>query len=98
MSAPSDRRLAPPSGWAPPPEYREQAQEVCRRHFQMHPDQVERYGEHGMAWCVHDLQYVLSWAAGDAQGHTDLEIAADVVPEFGARLREVAGVVRELAA
>ena len=121
MSAPPDRRLAPPSGWAPPPEFREQAQEVCRRHFEMHPDQIERYGEHGMAWCVHDLQHVLSWAASDAAGHADLEkeirwlagvlaardfpietladdleIAAEVVPEFGDRLREVAAVVRAM--
>ena len=118
----SDRRLAPPSGWPPPPEFRSQAEQVCVRHFEMHPDQVERYGEHGMAWCVHDLQHILSWAAHDAQGHADLEkevtwlagvlksrdfpiatladdleIAAEVVPEFAGRLREVAQVVRALA-
>ena len=69
----SDRRLSPPGGWPPPPEYREQAEEVCRRHFEMHPDQVERYGEHGMAWCVHDLQHILAWAAGDVAGHVDFE-------------------------
>ncbi len=117
----SERRLAPPSGWPPPPAYRAQAEEVCRRHFELHPDQIDRYGEHGMAWCVHDLQHVLSWADGDAHGHVDLEkevrwlagvlkardfpietladdleIAADVLPEFGDRLREVAQVVRGL--
>ena len=117
----SDRRLSPPSGYPPPPEYREQAQEVCRRHFELHPDQVERYGEHGMAWCVHDLQHILSWASYDANGHLDmekevrwlagvlaardfpiqtladdLEIAAEVVPEFAGRLREVAEVVRAM--
>ena len=122
MSAPSDRRLAPPSGWPPPPQYRAQAEQICVRHFEMHPEQVERYGEHGMAWCVHDLQHILAWAESDAAGHVDLEkevrwlagvlaarhfpietladdleIAADVVPEFGARLHEVAAVVRSMA-
>ncbi len=117
----SDRKLAPPSGWPPPPEYAEQAQVICSRHFEMHPDQVERYGEHGMAWCVHDLQHILKWAADDAEGYTDLEkevrwlagilksrdfpiqtladdleIAAEVVPEFAGRLLEVAAVVRGL--
>ncbi len=117
----SDRRLAPPSGWPPPAQYKQQAEEICRRHFELHPDQIERYGEHGMAWCVHDLQHILQWAAQDAEGHTDLEkevrwlagvlaardfpiqtladdleIAAEVVPQFAKRLREVAGVVRAL--
>ena len=69
----SDRRLAPQSGWPPPPEYRAQAEIVCRRHFALHPDQIERYGEHGMAWCVHDLQHILAWAAGDVAGHVDFE-------------------------
>ncbi len=117
----SRRHLSPPSGYPPPPEYAEQAREICRRHFEMHPDQVERYGEHGMAWCVHDLQHILSWADHDAKGHLDmekevrwlagvlkardfpiqtladdLEIAAEVVPQFAKRLREVAAVVRAL--
>ncbi len=57
------RRTAPPSGAAPPATYRVQAEEIARRHLEAHPEDVERYGEHAMAWCVHDNQYILDWAA-----------------------------------
>ena len=64
------RRTAPPSGAAPPATYRAQAEEVARRHLERHPEDVERYGEHAMAWCVHDNQYILDWAA---QPYIDFE-------------------------
>ena len=69
----NERRLAPPGGWPPPPEYRVLAEEVARRHLERHPEDVERYGDHALAWCVHDNQHILSWAAGDADGYVDLE-------------------------
>lgn len=69
----SDRRLAPPGGWPAPPDFRAEAEEVARRHFAQHPEELERYGEHAMDWCVHDNQHILAWAAGDAEGSTDLE-------------------------
>ena len=113
------RRTSAPGGDPPPAQYRSAAEEIARRHLAAHPDEVERFGEHTYAWCVHDNQYILAWAADPyvdfdkeirwlagllaARGYPlgsladDLEIAAEVVPEFGARLREVAAVVRDLA-
>ena len=38
------------------------AREVCRRYRLEFPDEQGRYGEAGMAWCVHDNQHILSWA------------------------------------
>ena len=39
------------------------AREVCRRYRLEFPDEEGRYGDAGMAWCVHDNQHILSWAA-----------------------------------
>ena len=38
------------------------AREVCRRYRLEFPDEQGRYGEAGIAWCVHDNQHILSWA------------------------------------
>ena len=38
------------------------AREICRRYRAEFPDEAERYGDAGMAWCVHDNQHILSWA------------------------------------
>ncbi|HEV2061591.1 MAG TPA: hypothetical protein VGR12_01965 [Solirubrobacteraceae bacterium] len=75
-------RLAPPSGspapidvTAPggaPVDVRALAQEVCRRYGAEYPDEEQRYGDAGQAWCVHDNQYLLHWALLDAQGTTSL--------------------------
>lgn len=75
------RRPAPPSG-TPPPErasvdgreidLRELAYEVCRRYRAEFPDEQERYGDAGQAWCIHDNQHILNWAAGHLAGHVDL--------------------------
>ena len=40
----------------------EPAREICRRYRLEFPDEQGRYGEAGMAWCVHDNQHILSWA------------------------------------
>lgn len=66
------RELAPPSGWPPPTEARARgghvvdllalAREVCRRYRAEYPDERQRYGEAGVAWCVHDNQHILNWA------------------------------------
>ena len=127
------RRTAPPSGAEAPIEVaapdgatidvRDLALKVCSRYYLEYDDEEERYGHAGRAWCVHDNQWLLSWAALDLAGlddivgqvrwlagvlaardfpiqtlADDLEIAAEVVPQFAGRLREVAAVVRELAA
>ena len=81
MSSPS-RRLAPPSG-APAPldveapdgstlDLRSLAKQVCARYRSEFPDEEERYGDAGQAWCVHDNQYILHWAILDAAGATAL--------------------------
>ena len=71
---PAATRLSPPRGGTPPPGsvtladgttlvLAPVAHEICRRYRAEYPDEEERYGEAGMAWCVHDLQWILSWAA-----------------------------------
>jgi methanogenic corrinoid protein MtbC1 len=70
----AERRLRPPSGAPPPTSARVSdgeiqleplAREVCRRYRAEHPDERERYGTAGEAWCVHDTLYLLAWAADD---------------------------------
>jgi hypothetical protein len=83
-------RLAPPSGSAAPVDVvapdettvdvRALAQEVCRRYRAEYPDEEQRYGDAGQAWCAHDNQYLLHWALLDAKGTTSL---ADQVAWLG---------------
>jgi len=49
------------------------AEEICRRYRDEFPDEQERYGDAGVAWCVHDNQHVLAWAVGSRNGYVDLE-------------------------
>jgi hypothetical protein len=89
------RRLEPPSGQPPPTEARlgdgdpldlaALAREICRRYRSEYPDEAERYGDAGNAWCVHDNQHLLNWAAGSVNGYVDFE-------------REVAWLARVLEA
>ena len=44
------------------------AEEICRRYRHEYPDEQERYGDAGQAWCLHDNLYLLSWAVDDADG------------------------------
>ena len=48
------------------------AWEIARRHRAEFPDEQERYGDRGLAWCAYDNQWILSWAAADAAGFEDL--------------------------
>ena len=76
-------RLEPPSGQPPPTEARlgdgdpldlaALAREICRRYRDEYPDEAERYGEAGNAWCVHDNQHLLNWAVGSANGYVDFD-------------------------
>ena len=73
----------PPSGAAPPPtaelangetlDLRALAEEVCRRYSAEFPDEHERYGDAGQAWCVHDNQYLIHWAVVEAKGFGGFE-------------------------
>ena len=67
------RPLRPPQGGTPPPEeatlpdgaavaLRPLAEEICRRYRSAYPDEQERYGDAGVAWCIHDNQHILNWA------------------------------------
>jgi hypothetical protein len=73
----------PPSG-APAPvtaelrdgevlDLRALAQEICRRYRDEFPDEEERYGDAGMAWCVHDNQHLLNWAVAESNGYGGFE-------------------------
>ena len=39
--------------------------EIATRHLREFPDEADRYGEAGFEWCVHDVKYLLWWAALD---------------------------------
>jgi hypothetical protein len=72
-----------PSGYPPPVaaqlpngealDLRSLAQEICRRYRDEFPDEQERYGDAGMAWCVHDNQHILNWAATERNGYGGFE-------------------------
>lgn len=71
----------PPSGFPPPAiatmgalsvDLVALAEEVCDRYYREFPDEDERYGDAGVAWCRHDNQWLLSWAVEDVRGTTDL--------------------------
>src|SRR5918999_6444870 len=70
------REVRAPSGGTPPPatvtledgevlHLAPIAHEISRRFQQEHPDEEARYGEAAYAWCVHDNQWLLGWAAED---------------------------------
>ena len=77
-----NRPLAPPSGQPPPEraegpggdsiELRPLAEEICRRYRGEFADEQERYGDAGVAWCVHDNQHILNWAFLEQRGYVDL--------------------------
>ena len=109
-------RPDPPSG-SPPPlwaglpgggraDLRGLAERVAHRYFEAHPEHVGRYGPAGWEWCVHDTQYLISWAIHDVEGYVSLdEHVAWLAGVLGARefpleaLRDnlviAAGVLRE---
>jgi hypothetical protein len=78
----SDHRLEPPGGFPPPTsasigdgatlQLQPLAREVCRQYAVEFPDEGQRYGPAGTAWCVHDNLYLLSWAADSVQGYVDM--------------------------
>ena len=73
--SPPTGRPAPADAVAPDGarvDLRALAGEVCARYRDEFPDEQQRYGDAGVAWCVHDNQYLLHWAILDARGATDL--------------------------
>ncbi len=70
-------RPEPPSGEPPPRRARvgdaeidleALAAEICARYAAEFPDERGRYGDAGQAWCRHDNQHLLNWAALDVDG------------------------------
>jgi hypothetical protein len=69
----------PPSGYPPPVsaelhggetlDLRALAQEICARYRAEFPDEQQRYGDAGTAWCVHDNQHILNWAVTELNGY-----------------------------
>jgi hypothetical protein len=99
----SERRLEPPSGDSPPDiawvndcliDLKPLATEICQRYREEFPDEDDRYGPAGNAWCVHDNRYLLYWAAEAANGYLAIndEVAwlAKVLEARGFPLRRLA--------
>lgn len=74
------------------------AREVSRRFQAEHPDEAERYGDAAFAWCVHDNQWLLGWAAEDLEiggGHFAKNVRW-IVRLLGARDYPVERIARDL--
>lgn len=79
--SPAGKRVAPPGGEPPPTRVAlandlhldlvALAAEVCSRYRDAFPDERQRYGDAGGAWCLHDNQYLLNWAALGIRGLVD---------------------------
>jgi len=73
-------RVAPPSGVSPPESFEladgthidlgPLARRLCGLYYDVYPDDLERYGTEGQAWCEHDSRYLLAWALEDARAGT----------------------------
>jgi hypothetical protein len=46
---------------------------VCRQYRAEFPDERERYGDAGIAWCVRDNQHLLNWAVESVNGDFDIK-------------------------
>ena len=98
--------LRPPSGSPPPHEASiggsvvalgPLAETICERYRSEFPDEEQRYGAAGMAWCRHDNQWLLSWAVADARGFIDLgDQASWLARVLHARDFPVARLARDL--
>lgn len=49
------------------------AEKICRRYRDEFPDETERYGVNGYAWCLHDNQHLLNWGAQSVEGFFDVK-------------------------
>jgi len=45
---------------------------ICERYRLEYPDERGRYGDAGVAWCVHDNQHILNWATESVNGEIDI--------------------------
>ena len=75
--------IRPPSGYPPPLtaeldgrqtlDLRALAEAICSRYRAEFPDEQERYGDAGMAWCLHDNQHIINWAVNESRGYGGFE-------------------------
>jgi hypothetical protein len=73
-------RPAPPSGVNPPQtcqladgtqiDLAPLARKLREHYYGLYPDDLERYGPEGQAWCDHDSRYQLAWGLEDARAQT----------------------------
>jgi hypothetical protein len=49
------------------------AQKICSRYRAEFPDEQQRYGDAGIAWCIHDNQHILNWAITERNGYGGFE-------------------------
>jgi hypothetical protein len=49
------------------------ASEICRRYREEFPDEEQRYGQAGNAWCVHDNQHLMNWAVQAVNDEGDMK-------------------------
>jgi hypothetical protein len=78
-----NQRLQPPSGMPPPQRVTSPngdeidlvniAQATCMAYHLEFPDERERYGTAGEAWCRHDAQHLLNWAVLSLTRSLDFE-------------------------
>jgi hypothetical protein len=62
------------------------AADLCDAYYAAYPDDLERYGDEGRAWCDHDSRYLLAWALEDARAN-----AVDAVEQVRWLARVLAG-------
>jgi hypothetical protein len=43
---------------------------ISQLYYDVYPDDLERYGTAGQAWCEHDGRYLLAWGLEDARAGT----------------------------
>ena len=48
------------------------AKAICELYRLEFPDERQRYGDAGIAWCVHDNQHLLNWATESVNGELDI--------------------------
>jgi len=79
----SRKVLQPPSGEPPPLavtmddgqsfDLLPLAEQICATYRGEFPDEKERYGDAGHAWCVHDNLHLLEWGFQSTEGTVDME-------------------------
>jgi|BarGraIncu00222A_1022003.scaffolds.fasta_scaffold87005_1 hypothetical protein len=65
-------RISSPLAGGDPLDLVALATAICERYTPEYPDEGERYGDAGIAWCVHDNQHLLNWATESVNGELDI--------------------------